>query len=455
MNKNILLLLFFLYFLVTSADLINIEIYAFQLKLPHVIGFLIFCIFLCCRRIVIEKKLFLCFLVIFSSMIISSFKSVALVRSLIYSFIYLFSFCVYFLIPFNLMWFGDENKILKYYICSFFIIGSYAFMQFFFSIFGVILPFTAQQIIFARGSAFALEPSFYALYAIPFIVYLNAKKLISNSIKKGEKKSYHLEDCLCISSKSWKNRFSFFFSNLFLLISTTTTAIVSYFIFFLVLFFFPRYHFLKPCFFESRKILLKIAALFLAFFMLSSIVFLELFKKTFLKFFYVGFIHESFFIRFSGIFSALQAFSENLFFGVGIGGISPYLLEQYGVNLPSIDFFDQNALEKRRIAHLFSFEPTNVFSEILGSLGIYGLCGFCLFLVTMWRQFRNLLKDERLLQEEKTNILALLISIIVSFACLQINQGLFRSYIWVHIGISLGYVMKIKAKIASHGKLMV
>jgi hypothetical protein len=385
-------------------------------------------------------------------MIISSLKSVVTFRSLTYSLIYLFSFCIYFLIPFNFMWFGDENKMLNYYIRSFFIIGSYAFMQFFFSIFGVILPFTTQKIIFARGSAFALEPSFYALYSIPFIAFLNAKKLFSSSMKPGE---HHQGKNICHSSrlilspKNWKNRFSLFFANLFLLISTTTTAIVSYFVFFLAVFFFPRYHFLKSCFLESRKKILKTASFFVAAFLLSGIVFFELFKKTFLKFFYVGIAHESFFIRFSGIFSALQAFSENLFFGVGIGGISPYLSEQYGVNTPTIDFFDQKSLEKREIAHLFSFEPTNVFSEILGSLGLYGLFGFCIFLIVMWKQFRDLLENEKILQEEKINVLALLLSVIVSLACLQINQGLFRSYIWVHIGISLGYVMKIKAKIIS------
>jgi hypothetical protein len=445
-KKNIFLLVFFLYLLATSADLISIEIYEFQLKLPHVIGFLIFTIFLCCKKIVIEKKLFFCFFLILSSMIISSLKSVVIFRSLTYSLICFFSFCVYFLIPFNFMWFSEENKILKYYVISFFIIGSYAFMQFFFSIFGVILPFTTQEIILARGSAFALEPSFYALYSIPFIVFLNSKSLFLNSIQ-AEKTYDSLQ--FSASSRKWKNRFLLFFANLFLLISTTTTAMVSYFVFFLVLFFFPRYPFLSPCFSALRKKLWKIASIFASIFLLSSIVFFELFKKTFLKFFYVGTIHESFFIRFSGIFSAIQAFAENLFFGVGIGGIGPYLAEQYGINVPLIDFFDQKSLEEREIAHLFSFEPTNVFSEILGSLGIYGLFSFCLFLIVSWKQFKSLLSHEKILLEEKTNVLALLISLIVSLACLQINQGLFRSYIWVHIGISLGYVMKIKAKIAT------
>ena len=129
----------------------------------------------------IEKKLFFCFLVILSSMMVSSFKSIVVLRSLTYSLIYIFSFCIYFLVPFNFMWFGEESKILKYYVSSFFIIGSYAFMQFFFSLFGVILPFTTQEIIFARGSAFALEPSFYALYSIPFIAFLNSRNLFLNS----------------------------------------------------------------------------------------------------------------------------------------------------------------------------------------------------------------------------------------------------------------------------------
>ena len=105
--------------------------------------------------------------------------------------------------------------MFKYYILSFFFIGAYAFMQFFFSLFGVDLPFTTQKLIFARGSAFALEPSFYALYAIPFVAYLNAKAFFSPTMKK------------------WP----VFIANLFLLISTTTTAFVSYFVLFFVLFF--------------------------------------------------------------------------------------------------------------------------------------------------------------------------------------------------------------------------
>ncbi len=446
MKKNIFLLFFFFYLLVTSADLISISLSGFQLKLPHLIGFLIFCIYFCCRKIVIEKTMFFCFLLILSSMIISSLKSIVTFRSLAYSLIYFFSFCVYFLIPFNFMWFGDEKKLLKSYVSSFFIIGSYAFLQFFFSIFGITLPFTTQKIIFARGSAFALEPSFYALYSIPFIVFLNAKHLFVSSMK-AEERSYGKRHSLPPTLNKMKNRCLLFIANLFLLISTTTTAAISYFVFFLVVFFFPRYPFLKSCFFKSRKKLLKITALFFASFLLSSIAFFELFKRTFLKFFYAGITHESFFIRFSGIFSALQAFMENPCFGVGIGGISSYLYAQYGVNVPSIDFFDQRTLEKKAIAHLFSFEPTNVFSEILGSLGIYGLIGFGVFLILIWKQFKSLLRHEKILPEEKTNVLALLISVIVSLVCLQINQGLFRSYIWVHMGISLGYIMKIKARI--------
>ena len=193
--------------------------------------------------------------------------------------------------------------------------------------------------------------------------------------------------------------------------------------------------------------MLKISVLCACFFLLSATVFSELYRKTFLKFLYVGVVHESFFTRFSGIFSALIAFSENLFFGVGIGGIGPYITEQFGDNIPTLGFFDQHALESRGVAHLFSYEPTNVISEILGSLGIYGVVGFCLFAIVIWQHFRVLLKDERLPQQEKAQVLALLISIIVSFVCLQINQGLFRSYIWVHLGISLGYLLKIKTMI--------
>jgi O-antigen ligase len=89
------------------------------------------------------------------------------------------------------------------------------------------------------------------------------------------------------------------------------------------------------------------------------------------------------------------------------------------------------------------YEPTNVLTELLGSLGLFGFLAFALFIAALFRFFRKILADRRLYAQERIHLLSFFISIIVMLICLQINQGLFRAYIWVHLGMGAGYAMKI------------
>jgi hypothetical protein len=412
----------FLYFLTLSADLININISFFQLKLSHLIASAMFLFLLCLKRsIVIEKRFFFCFLFILSSFFISSLFSLNILRSMTYCSVYVFTYAVYFLVPFSLLYFGDEKKILNLYLISYLCIGTYAAMQFFASIGGVILPFVVQHVVYARGSAFAHEPSFYALYAIPFVAYLNTKRILLS-----ESEPVRLVEGIVL-----------FLANLFLLVSTTTTAFLFYIVLFFILFTFSYLKFVRTYFCKIRKTLARYVLYFSMIFAGSSLLFFELFKKTFLKYFYFGFFtHESFFDRFKGILLSLSVFCEYPLFGVGLGGVAPYLYKRtlYGDREGAL--FDYTRLS------IQALEPTNVFSEMLGSLGLYGFCAFAILLYLVWKCFRRFLAGHNISRHERINVLSLLISLVVMMICLQINMGFFRSYVWVHLGVSMGYVLK-------------
>lgn len=415
----------FLYFLTLSVDLINIDIGVFKLKLSHLIGFITVTFLACFQKgIFVERRYFFCFIAIFISMLLSSLFSICFYRSFTYGIIFLFTAFSYFFIPINLMLRCDENKILKIYIASYLMIGSYAAMQFFGSMAGIILPFSVQQVIFVRGSAFAHEPSFYTLYAIPFVVFLNTKWLLGK-----------------VSGAMKTKTAALFFANLCLIVSTSTTAVLSYLVFFAVVMVFKMTPYNRSHFIGLRRKLLKFATGIMLCFALSACIFFELFKKTFLKFLYFGITHESFRDRFKGIASAVKVFCEYPFFGAGLGGVGPYVHREkfypgFGEQISDID----------RI-QFAKYEPTNVLTELLGSLGLVGFIAFSIFFFLIWRGFRKILNDRRILPIERIHLLSLFISMIVMLVCLQVNQGLFRAYIWVHLGIVIGYIMKISAKV--------
>jgi len=422
---NLAFVFVFFYFLTLSVDLINIDIGIFKLKLSHLIGFFTVAFLACFQKgVFLEKRYMICFAAIFISMLLSSFFSICFYRSFTYSIIFLFTTLSYFFVALNLMLRCDENKILKLYILSYLAIGSYAALQFFGSMAGLILPFSVQQVVFVRGSAFAHEPSFYTLYAIPFVAFLNAQWLLSK-----------------VSTDVRKKTAAVLFANLFLLVSTSTTAVLSYLVFFAVVMLYRMHPYNRLFFIGLRRKLLKFASGVMLCFTAGACVCFELFKKTFLKFLYFGITHESFRDRFKGIASAVKVFCAYPFFGAGLGGVGPEVHRE--------KFYSEFAKQLSDIdrLQLAKYEPTNVLTELLGSLGLVGLIAFSLFFFFIYRDFQKILKDRRISSMERIQLLSLFISLIVILICLQVNQGLFRAYIWVHLGISIGYALKIRSRL--------
>jgi hypothetical protein len=418
-----------LYFLGLSIDLIHIDIGVFKLKLSHLCGAVgLLSLLILQRKIELHARYYFSFLAIFASMLISSFQSPAFSRSIVYCFVWAFTFFSFFAVPVNMMKLLDADKVLKIYIATYGLIGGYAFCQLFFSVLGIELPFSVQNLGLVRGSALAHEPSFYALYAIPFVAFLNARFLLAKVCKDPTLR------------RKKRLRFSLF-CNFFLLVSTTTTAFISYFVFFLVVMGLPLDKASRRTFQGLRRQLMKYSVVFGTFFMGVALLFLEFFKKTFLKFIYQGLIHESFMERWQGIVSAVKVFLAFPLLGVGMGGIGPYLFKNH-----FFPAFDGSFIESDR--GLFeTYEPSNVMTEILGSLGLVGLLVFVLFMRFLLKPIKRLAADPRVTLQERINLLAFLISILVMVICLQINQGLFRSYIWVHLGLGVGYAARIAASL--------
>lgn len=400
-----------IYFLFLSAELLNFQVYLYKIKAGHLIAVGVFCIFLALKnKIFLERSFFGPALAIFSSLFLSAILGAHPFRCLGYLSIYLFNFLCYFVLPYNiLIYFG--LSVLRLYFFSFIVIGIYAVLQLSLSLFGVDDPFASQRVSFiARGQALAYEPSYYALYMTLFVMYYNAKALLSKAPE------FSWIKWLCV--------------NLLLLASTSTGVFFSYPVFGLVLFT-TSILFSYPL--AKKKIFL---------FLLSFLIFLcsvywlspELILLSILKFFYLGFEHGSFAARWEGICHSFTVFTQNPWFGVGLGGIGPYLFKQH--------FNCGNEIESLSEAEMF--DPTNTLTEVLGSLGIFGFAAFSWLAVQFARSFKEVMNSAYIEQKNKISALSFFISVVVGIIVLQFNSGLFRPYIWVHIALASAYFYKIK-----------
>lgn len=392
---NLFYTLVFLFFATLSADLLHIQIFLFKCKLNHLIASVLFVLLLFSgKQFKLDRSILNCFLLLLASIALSLVFSKNFERSFGYLLVYIFEFLCYFIIPFNLICQWDSERIFKLYMLSFKIIGCYAAFQLLLSFFGVYDPFLTQKMwALARPNGLSYEPSYYALYMCPFVMFYNALYLF------GEKKKV----------------LRLLLVNFLLLISTSTGAFFAYFIFFFFAFF------LAP----KKKVLQLFSVLSSSVF-LAALCFPHLFKDYFLKFFYRGFFeHHSFYERWRGIVNSFNVFLEHPLFGVGLGGVGPYLYHEkvldglsavpMQLGLKDIEFYD----------------PMNVLTEVMASLGIFGLLSFFALGWVFLRMYR------RAPRSAMTS--SLFLSFIVMMIVLQFNQGLFRSYIWVYSAICYAY----------------
>jgi hypothetical protein len=401
--------LLFLYFFTLSADLLHLEIGLFKVKINHLVALLLgICVFTRKKTLMVERKLFLSFCFILGSMVFSALFSPYFNRCLGYLFVYLYHTLFYFIIPFNLILREDAERVLKLYFLSFICVGVFAFLQFGFSLGGIDLLFVQQKVGFiARPNAFSYEPSYYALYMTIFVMFWNARQLLDAT-------SFSSKKIVC-----------FLFVNSLLLVSTAASAFFSYFIFAAVFLTFSLKDY--PW---AKKNFLKASLLWIISFLCTAFIFWSFFLTTFLKFFSFEFyLHHSFAERWQGIENCWQLFLTHPFFGVGLGGISPWLFQE-----------ESGRSSFYELEEISLFEPSNALTEMLASLGLVGLFSFIFLAFIFLRKFFQVLKNSLIDEDKKKLAIALFISLVTLLLTLQFNQGLFRSYIWVHAALTYGYL---------------
>lgn len=433
---NFFFVFLFFYFMTIPAELLYFKISLFKLRANHVLALWLFVTLCLSQNLrIADRKLFIGFLVLLSSFILSAIQGIYPYRSFGYVLVALFTYIIYFLLPLNLILLFDTQKILRLYFVSFLFVGTHAALQLFLSAVGIIDPFVTQYVNpirgagLARGQAMTYEPSFYALYAIPFVVYANTKYLLETR---------------------WN--FGAFFKiigiNILLLLSTSTGAFFSYFVFCSVGLSCSYLPFVRKIVAGLRRNLLVFMGGFTLIFCTIGVFFQDLFINTFYKFFKMGFFsHWSFLERWKGIVDAWNAFCQFPLFGLGLGGVGYYqCMHTYQEGLAKIHIPTLELIE--------IFDPTNMFTEMLASLGFYGLLAFSYFGWVIYRIAYKLLKNPLISLEEKKTTVALLFSVVVMFICLQFNQGIFRSYIWTYLGIFVGYCLKTTANAESKDLLV-
>lgn len=417
-TRNLLFYSFiFLFFLTLSADLLHIKAVIFKIKINHLLGLLLTVISIPFFRIFsIHRPILYCSLYLLSSLLISSFFSLVKVRSIGYTLIYLFEFISYFLVPIHLMFHFDHKRLLKIYWLSFIVTGLYATFQLILSLFGIIDPFLGQFLgKYARAHAMTYEPSFYALYMSIFVMFFNTKTLL------GTKRIFRL-----------KVLGSLLLTNLFLIISTSTGGFFAYFIFLGLI---PLFYCLKQL---DKSLLIKntfkISSFFFVLFLSFAICFPQVFLTTFFKFFTgLALSHWSFIIRWQGVINSWNVFLENPIFGVGLGGVGPYLFQR----------FSSNGGLPENLAELEIYDPTNVLTEVLASLGLYGTITFIALAWTIFSLFKKTISLQTIPKEDQYYAVSLFISLLISIVVLQFNQGLFRTYLWVHTAMNVGFFLKM------------
>ncbi len=410
-----LLLLLFFFFLPSSADLLNAHLLLFRVKFTNLIAVLLFCGFFIARALQISKSFFSLTSALLICMLLSLLNSPNLIASAGLIVFFLFNYFVYFLIPYNQFRSSPPDFLLKMYAVSFYCTGMYALCQIFFSLIGVKLPGVTQYIAFiARGTAFAYEPSFYALYMTPFAMYCTTKFILQDPAQRTFKQ--------------------IFWPNLFLLASTSTGCFFSYLFF---LFFILIFNYFRVIRLSTKKLIVHFTIASSAAFGLLWLLNKDLVMTGLLKFFHKGGAsHFSVQDRWRGLTEYWDIFLEHPFIGVSFGGGPFYLALQKGMS--AVDLLDPGVLG--------NYSPMNVTTEVLASVGLLGgFCFFCFFFI-LFTTCHSALRISLLTKEERINLIAFAISICVMFMTLQFNQSIMRAYMWIHIGVFCGYARHLKEK---------
>lgn len=407
--------LIFLYFLTSSMERLYFGMGLFKIKATNFMALGLMMLFLLERKsFFFDKRHAYVFLSLLSSITLSALFGSYLPRTSVYVLVFVLHFFAYYLLTVGLFYWFDKEKILKMYIFSFFAIGAYGIFQLLISMAGFPDRWTGQFYKhIARVNAFCYEPSYYVLYLCPMVFFANYLYFY--------KKIFSLKQVVLLY--------------VMLFVSLSTSA----FVFYLMSLFF--FFFFKSANTERiRLFLMQSGCTMVA----MGILFKGIFTSYFFKFFSSGFMyHHSFVGRWKPIVLAIQAWLENPWLGVGVGGVGPYFVEKYQI-MP---------LTSPKLSYdiITVFDPTNTATDLLASLGVLGVCVYAVIFYVAYKSYRSCFKLS-ISEEEKVLIKGLFLSWMMMLLIGQFNPGLFRPYAWIHTGVVFGYIFAVKREVA-HDRL--
>jgi len=400
--------LLFIFFFTQHADLLSFICGGLVIRLVNAFAAITLTIFLIYKRrqlFAFDRGLLLSVAILTLSILLSALFSDYRLRTSLFLARWCVELIFYFIFPYLLMRQYGSKKVLRIYFSVFLVVGCYALLQFLFSLVGVRDPFAKQSFYghIVRADAFSSEPSFYALYMTPFVIFTSTLFLLQ---KPDRKRVYFL-----------------LFVNILFFVSTATSALFTYLIYFPLVWLFCK---------QQRRAIYSYLSAFMAALVILAIALPKFSKLFFFKFFNTDFSsHHSFLERWVGMVNGWKIFLSQPFFGVGLGAYPHYLFRRW-LEADARYTFLNSAETINALSYPYkAFEPMNTLSEIGASLGILGLFAFGLFFFSFYKAFRRAARN-------KMN-LAFFISALVMLIVLQFNQGLFRCYLWSYLAIAWGY----------------
>jgi len=420
--------LLFLYFFTLHADQLSVRVGEITIRLNNLLALLLLMMIWMrfpSHLFVLNRWLFYGLLILALAMLCSFFNSPYKKRCILFLGWYGFTLLFYVMLPYFLIFKLNERKIFKLYFASFICVGLYACLQLLFSLVGWMDPFVIQYIKegVARPNAFAYEPSFYALYMTPFVMMVNFHFLTE------QKQSFFLFRFVSLKHV--------LFVNILFLISISASTFFAYCFFFFLFLLLLRNRFFTLSYSRFFYFLLCFAMISVP----IGILYPSIIKNFFMKFFFHGFLsHTSFLLRFIGIQNAWSIFLNHPFLGVGMGGIPPHLLNawlsgdtQFFLEPVTFKLFSQMDLHNL----IKAFEPTNVATEIFASLGLLGIVAFLFLSFVFYQQIKKSIRKDPFI------VINLSFSMVIMLMVLQFNQGLFRTYVWVHFAMTFAFIEKM------------
>jgi hypothetical protein len=335
-------------------------------------------------------------------------------------------YCLWLLLNIGMMFsfvqlFSDDSRtvqiLLKWYLYSFAFVAAFGLFQFTLPVFGLRSILITQWWIpgvLPRVNGFSYEPSYFACYLIIGFVLVSSLRRARSSLLTSAKLNwiYYLIGVSIIISSSR-------LGIVFLLIELFLGALAQWGSFFSDL---KRLRIRRS---RVRSLILSLLMCTFVITLLGGVVTLLRRNPILLLMFLNGTgvsdtAAHSVIQRENSLQETIAVFVQHPFIGRSLGGISSAIAEYEGGRVRSFE-------EAKKI------EGMAVFAEVLAASGVIGFIPFLGFLVVT---IRNPLRLARVVPPFYSSTLRGLVrSLVFTWAILQFNQNVLRTYLWAHIAI--------------------